>query len=127
MPMSMDDEDPREEILRLEARIEALSATLEGCRKIMLASQAAIAIGIVLILAIAFGAIVLHPVALLGAMTAVIGGIVLLGSNKSTSEQAAAARQAAEARRAELIGRIRFQVVGGTDIAGLPLGRRTLH
>ena len=48
-------------------------------------------------------------------MTAVIGGIVLLGSNRSTLEQSATALKAAEAQRAELIGRIDLRVVGDDE------------
>src|SRR5262245_49500698 len=122
-----EDDDPREAILRLEAQIETLAATLESCRKVILVSRAAIAVGAALLGAITVGAIVLHPVALLGAITAAIGGIVVLGSNKSTQEQTTAALKAAEARRAQLIGRIRLQVVGGTDFEQQSIARRTQH
>ena len=41
----MDQDDPREEIARLEGEIEDFAATIESCRKIILASQTAIAGG----------------------------------------------------------------------------------
>jgi hypothetical protein len=126
-PQLDEDDDRREQILRLEAEIEGLTRTREGCRKIMLASRTAIVIGAVLLLSIAAGLLTLAPVALLAALTAVIGGIVLLGSNKSTAEQVRAALEAAEARRAELIGRMRFRVVGGTDLNSPPSTQRWLH
>ena len=50
--------------------------------------------------------------AMVGAISAVIGGIVVFGSNTSTSKQAAAAIRAAEAVRAELIGKINPRLVG---------------
>jgi len=50
--------------------------------------------------------------AMIGAMAAVIGGVVMLGSTTSTSGQLAAAVKDAEARRAELIGTINPRVVG---------------
>src|SRR5205823_9332236 len=40
-----------------------------------------------------------------------IGGTVVFGSNTSTAKQTAAAAEAAEARRAELIGKINLTVV----------------
>ena len=40
-----DDDDPHEQIARLEAQIEALAGTVESCRKIMLVAKAAIAGG----------------------------------------------------------------------------------
>jgi hypothetical protein len=46
------------------------------------------------------------------AIAAVLGGVVLLGSNSTTSDQAAAVLEAAELRRAELIGTMDLHVVG---------------
>ena len=108
----MSDGDLRDQIVRLEAQIEELAAAIESCRKIILASRAAIATGGVLILAMLLGAIGFNALAMIAAITAVLGGIVLLGSNTSTSEEAAAALRAAEARRAELIGSIDLRTVG---------------
>jgi hypothetical protein len=68
--------------------------------------------GAMWLLASTVGAISLDPVALIGAIAAVIGGIVVFGSNTSTSKQAALGIKAAEARRAELIGKIELRPVG---------------
>jgi hypothetical protein len=115
----MNDGNLREQILRLEERIEELAETIERCRKLMLFSKAAIAIGGLLIVAIMFGAIRFDPAAMIGAMAAVIGGTVLLGTNSSTSQQTMAALKAAEEQRAELIGRIDLRVVGEEDRGNL--------
>jgi hypothetical protein len=111
----MDDGDLRDEIARLEAHIEELAAVTERCRKIILFSKAAIVAGGVLLLAIMVRAIKFDPVAMIGAMTVVIGGTVMFGANTSTAKQTAAAMQAAEARRAELIGSIDLRVIGDSD------------
>jgi hypothetical protein len=116
----LDEADLREQILTLENRIEELAETMERCRKVILISKAAIAVGGLLALAIMFGAIGFDPVVMIGAITAVIGGAVLLGSNSSTAEEKAAAMQAAEAERAELISRIDLRVIGDGDGRGLP-------
>jgi hypothetical protein len=113
--MQMDDGELREQILRLEAHIEELAEAIESCRKIILISKAAIALGGILILAITLGAIRFDPMAMIGAIAAVIGGTVVFGSNTSTARQAAAAMQAAEAHRAELIGKVDLRVVGAPD------------
>jgi hypothetical protein len=106
-------DDPRTEITKLEARIEELADIIERCRKIILVSKVAITVGAVLIVAVMFGAIRFDPVIMVGAITVVIGGAVLLGSNSSTSEQTTAALRAAEAERAALIDQIDLREVGG--------------
>jgi hypothetical protein len=111
----LDDGERREQIVRLEARIEELAGAIESCRKIIAAAKAAMVLGGLLILATLLGAITSDPTVTLGAIAAVIGGIVLFGSNTSTLEQATAALKAAEADRAALIGRIDLRVVQGRN------------
>jgi hypothetical protein len=115
----MNDSNLHEQIARLEERIEQLAETIERCRKLMLFSKAAISIGGLLIVAMMFGGIRFDPAAMIGALTAVIGGTVLLGSNSSTSQQTMAAMKAAEEQRAELIDGIDLQVVGEGDRGSL--------
>jgi hypothetical protein len=105
-------DDSHQEISRLEDRIEELAAAIENCRKIMMASRIAIAVGGLVVVAMTFGAIGFDPLGFIAAVTGFIGGIVLFGSNKSTAEQAAAELQAAEARRGELIGNMNLRLVG---------------
>ena len=115
MPTRMADGDLRDQILRLEAEIEDLTEVIDKCRKIILVSKIAIAAGGLWLLAFAFGAIRFDPMAMIAAISAVIGGTVVFGSNTSTSKQAAVAIQAAEALRAKLIGKINLRVVGEAD------------
>ena len=107
----MHDGDVREQILALEAQIERLAEVVESCRKVILISKAFTAVGGILMLAMTIGIVRFDPMIMIGALTAVIGGIVLLGSNWSTSQQSTAALKAAEAQRAELIGKIDLRVV----------------
>jgi hypothetical protein len=116
----LDEADLREQILTLENRIEELAETIERCRKFILISKAAIAVGGLLTLAIMLGAIGFDPVVMIGAITAVISGAVLLGSNSSTAEENAAAMHAAEAERAALISRIDLRLVDDGDGRRLP-------
>jgi hypothetical protein len=111
----MADGDLRDQILRLEAHIEALTEVIERCRKFILASKIAMTAGGIWLLAFTLGAIGFDPMAMIGAIAVVIGGIVVFGSNMSTSRQAAVAIKAAEASRAELIGRIDLRTVGEAD------------
>jgi hypothetical protein len=111
----MDDGDPRDEIVRLEAQIEQLAGVIEGCRKIIAVSRAAVVVGAILLLAIMLGVITLDPTMMIASIAAVIGGIVLLGSNSRTSDDATAALQSAEARRTALIGAIDLQLVADKE------------
>jgi hypothetical protein len=111
----MADGDLRDQILRLEAHINELTKVIERCRKVILISKVAIATGGIWLSAFTLGAIGFDPVAMIGAIAVVIGGTVVFGSNTSTSKQAAVAIKAAEALRAELIGKIYLRVVGEAE------------
>jgi hypothetical protein len=104
--------DPREQIARLEARIEDLAEVLERCRKIILASKVVIAGGSIWMLAVILGTVGFDPLAMVAAIAAIIGGTVMFGSNTTTAKQISAAVKDAEAMRAELIGSLELRVVG---------------
>jgi hypothetical protein len=101
-----------DEISQVEARIAELAEIVERCRKIVLASKAAIAGGGALLLIMMLGLFGSSQVTALGSIALVLGGIVSLGSNVSTLRQTEAAISAAELRRSDLIGRIDLRVVG---------------
>ena len=110
--------EPREEIARLEEHIETLSEKLENCRKFAAAARFAVALGAALMLALLFGVMAFDPLAFAAAIAALLGGVVVLGSNRSTANETAAELAEAEAHRAALIGSIGLPVVEGG---------RTLH
>ena len=103
--------DIHDDLAQLEARIEALAESIERCRKISLAAKIAVAAGaawfvLVLLWIVSFGA-----AAFVVALSAVLGGLVLLGSNATTWEQTEDALRAAEAGRAQLIDGIDLRLV----------------
>jgi hypothetical protein len=106
------DGDPRDEIARLESRLEELAEAMERCRKIRLISRTAIAAGGVWMLAVAIGVLGFDPMAMMAAISGVIGGTVMYGSNRTTWREVNAAMNDTEAKRAELIGRLELRVVG---------------
>lgn len=109
-------DDPSDAISLIEARLEHLAGVAERCRKIIVASKAAIALGCVLLLAMLFGVLGANQIAAIGSMAAVLIGIVSLGSNVSTLQQTTADISAAELQRSELIGGIDLKVVGGSTL-----------
>ena len=104
--------DLHDQIARLEADIDQLAESLDRCRKAMLFSKVVIAAGVIWILAYLLGAIPFEPATMVGALAAIIGGVVVFGSNSSTSKQSTAAMKAAEMRRAKLIDMIDPRAVG---------------
>ena len=111
-----DDGDLHEQILHIEAHIEELTDIIERCQKIILISKVAIAAGGILILAIIIGAVGFDPTVLIGAIAAVIGGMVVFGSNTSTLKQTMTDMKAAETHRIELISRMDLKVVGDGEV-----------
>ena len=108
----MADGDLSDQIARIEADIEQLAESLDRCRKAMLLSKVAIATGAIWVLAYFLGAIRFEAATMIGAIAAIIGGVVVLGSNSSTSKQTTAAMKAAETQRAELIDTVDLRTVG---------------
>ena len=114
--MGMANCDLPDQIARLEVDIEQLAETLERCRKAMLFSKVVIGAGAIWLLAYILGAVGLVPTAIVGAIAAVIGGVVLYGSNSSTSKDAVAAMKDAERLRGELIDKVDLRTVDGSAI-----------
>ena len=112
----MDDDDPTDEISRIEARLDELAEISERCRKIILVSKAAIAGGFAWLLVMMLGLSGSGEVAAIGSIALVLGGIVSLGSNVSTLRQTMDAISAAERLRSELIGSIDLRVVGDRTV-----------
>jgi len=112
LALDMADADLRDRIARLEADIEQLAEGLERCRKVMLLSRLAIAAGAICILVYFLAPIGFDPAIMVGAIAAVVGGVVVFGSNSSTLKQTMAVMKDAEACKAELIGKIDLRTVG---------------
>ncbi|HEY0223348.1 MAG TPA: hypothetical protein VGC38_02420 [Pseudolabrys sp.] len=107
----MDDGDARDQIAQLEARIEALSDSIARCAKISLGAKIAIACGAAWFALLILGIIWFNATGFVAAMTAVLGGVVLLGSNATTWAQTEADLNSARAARADFIGSLELRVV----------------
>ena len=84
---------------RLEERIAELGDAVERCRKISLAARLLAGTGAVCLLAVMLGLFTAEAPVAIAAGAAVLGGLVLLGSNASTWEQTEAALASAYAAR----------------------------
>lgn len=111
--------EAQEEIARLEREIEALSDREARCLKLDVAARAAMAGGGLWLGAAVLGLVRGDAALSLVAIAALMGGIVLFGSNRASWRQFAVRREAAEARRAALID--------GLGLRALPGDVRRLH
>jgi len=107
----MDDEISRDDIARIEERIEDLQEQVARCAKLSIAAKTAIAAGAAWLALTVTWLVPFVPFMLVASLAAVIGGIVLLGSNATSWDQTEAALRASEAMRAEWIGRLEMRVV----------------
>jgi hypothetical protein len=109
----MSDDATQDRLAAIEDRIEALRETMESCRKGMLGSRIAIFAGAVFFAVNLVGLI--SPPNLLVALlsfTAIIAGIVWLGANRTSREQAFASLRAAQAEWREATDAIDMSTVG---------------
>jgi hypothetical protein len=105
------DTDPHDEIERIEAQIEDIRSRLENCRKFILVARIALIGGAILLAVILLGAIAFDQRLLLIAIAAMLGGIVVWGSNHSTANEAADELVKAQAYRGALIEHLQLRVV----------------
>ncbi len=99
------------DIARLEQRIETLQDAIERCRKLALAARIAIAAGAVWLILTLVGLAPFVPTLFFAALAALIGGVVLAGSNSTTWQQTEAALATCEAMRRDLIEQLELRVI----------------
>jgi uncharacterized membrane protein YqjE len=115
----MNGDGPQQDIARIEVHIEALTEAIERCRKFSFAAKLAIGAGAAWLVLTVLLLVPFWPAMAFGALAAVIGGIVLLGSNATTWTQTEGALQASEKMRADFISRIEMRTIDGES--------RTVH
>ncbi len=99
------------DIARLEARTETLQEAIARCRKISLAAKIAIVVGAAWLVLTIVWAVPFVPTLLFASLAAMMGGVVLLGSNSTTWKQTEAALAASEAMRRDLIEQLELRVI----------------
>ena len=78
---------PAEDVEELEFRIDELRDSIARSRRLMAAGRAAVGVGAVLLLALMIGVFAFAPARVVFALALMIGGVVLAGSSKSSTEQ----------------------------------------
>ena len=76
-----------DEIERLELRIEELREAIERSRRLRLAGRASAVIGPALLAGFALGLVAYTPTRMIVALALAIGGVVLTGSSRASTEQ----------------------------------------
>jgi hypothetical protein len=108
----MSDDERRAQLAEIEGRIEHLRDVIESCRKGMLASRAGIIAGSFLFLINLMGIIAPSLLLALLSFTAIIAGIVWLGANKTSREQALASLHLAQSEWRAATDQIEMSTVG---------------
>ncbi len=101
-----------DEIERLEIRIEELREAIARSRRLRLVGLASVVIGPALILGFVLGLIDYTPARVLVAFALAIGGMVLMGSSRSSTEELERAMKKAEAERIAAIDGLELVQVG---------------
>ena len=114
--------DPHDQVVRLEALIEDLTAKIESCRKFILASRIATSGGGTVLFAMVFGVMRFDLGIMAAAVAALFGGIVVWGSNSSTAKEAAKELAVAEADRVALITIINPRAIQSGQAAAAKAG-----
>jgi hypothetical protein len=97
------DGPPMHEIERLEAEIAELREAVARSRRLALAGRAAAIAGPALILASLLGLIGFAPARAIAAVALTVGGVVLMGSSRSSTEELERSLKRAEAEHAAAI------------------------
>ena len=88
-----------EEIERLEIRIEELREAILRSRRLMLAGRAAAVAGPALLVCLMLGVLDFTPVRMIVAIALAIGGVVLTGSSRSSTDELERSLTRTEAER----------------------------
>jgi hypothetical protein len=92
-----------EQIEQLEIRIEELREAIERSRRLMLAGRACAVIGPTLFVCFMFGLMNFTPVRMIVGIALAIGGVVLMGSSRASTEQLILSLKRTEGERSAAI------------------------
>jgi len=112
--MFKSDESPAERIEQLEIRIEELREEIQRSRRLAMAGRACAVIGPAMLLCIMLGLMTFNPVRMIVALALAIGGFVLTGSSRASTDQLELALKEAETERSAAIDALELIEAGGS-------------
>jgi len=101
-----------DEIERLELRVEELRGAIARSHKFALMGRVAAILGPTVILCFLIGLLEFTPTRAVAAIALAIGGVVMMGSSQSSTEELERALKRAEAERAAAISGLEFFDLG---------------
>jgi hypothetical protein len=104
-----------DEIERLEMRIEELSEAIQRSRRLRLVGLVSAVTGPALIVAFVLGLVAYSPTRVIVAFALTIGGMVLTGSSRSSTEELERALKRTEAERIAAIDALNLVQVGESN------------
>jgi len=118
--MFKSDERPAERIEQLEIRIEELRDSIQRSRRLILAGRTCAVIGPTLLVCVMLGLIDFTPVRMIVGLALAIGGVVLTGSSRASTQQLEfLLKQTEKERSAAIDGLELIQAVGSVDDPGV--------
>ena len=102
-----------DDIEQLEGEIEALREAIRRSRKIIAAGRACAIIGLAFLAGAIFGLFNFFPLQTVAGIALALGGLVLMGSSKASTEQLEVALKRAEAERNAAIDALELVELGG--------------
>ena len=112
MSIRESDFGPAEQIEQLEIRIEDLREAIERSRRLMLAGRACAVIGPALLACLMLGLMTFTPVRMIIAIALAIGGLVLMGSSRTSTEELISSLKRTEAERSAAIDDLELVQLG---------------
>jgi hypothetical protein len=109
-----------EEIERLELRIEELREAIVRSRRLMRAGRASAVVGPALLVSMMLGVLYFTPVRMIVAIALAIGGIVLSGSSRASTEEFERSLEQTEAARNAAIDALELVELRGQASVDLP-------
>ena len=101
-----------DEIERLESEIEELQDAIRRSRKLVLAGRSCAVVGLALLACLILGLLNFTPILAIAGIALALGGLILMGSSKASTDELELALKRAEGERRAAIDALELVEVG---------------